>query len=81
MLKQLSTTDEVLNKVVEIINEPSIKSEDLKIAGLLFYKKLKVSFFYEPEKYSGNILLLRAQDSFVPLHNDYGLSKVIITFT
>ncbi|KOX73549.1 Fatty acid synthase [Melipona quadrifasciata] len=76
MLKQSTTTDEVLNKMVKIINEPNMKSEDLKNAGILFYKKLKVAFFYEPEKYNGNVLLLRAQDSFVPLHNDYGLSKI-----
>lgn len=81
MLKNINTTEVVLNKVVELIDDKNLDSEDLKSAALLFYKKLKAAFFYKPEKYDGDIVLLKAKDSFVPLNNDYGLSKVIITFT
>nr|XP_033193891.1 fatty acid synthase [Bombus vancouverensis nearcticus] len=76
MLKNINTTEVVLNKVVELIDDKNLDSEDLKSAALLFYKKLKAAFFYKPEKYDGDIVLLKAKDSFVPLNNDYGLSKI-----
>lgn len=66
--------------MVEIINEPQLNVKDLKVAGLLFYKKLLAVYNYNPSVFNGDILLIRAKDNFVDLDEDYGLSEVIITF-
>lgn len=80
-MKGISSEDEILNKVVELINHPQLKAEDLKAAAVLYYKKLVAAYFYTPEPiYNGDVLLIKAKDNFVPLNKDYGLSKVIIKF-
>lgn len=63
--------------MVELISNPELKAEDLKVAGLLFHKKLQAGYFYKPEGvYNGDIVLVKAKDNFVPLENDYGLGEV-----
>lgn len=81
MLKELSTEEETLDKMVEIINHAELKAEDLKIAGSLLYKKLQAAYFYEPNNiYNGEIRLIKTKENFIHLKNDYGLSEVIVTF-
>ncbi|XP_012150604.1 fatty acid synthase 1 [Megachile rotundata] len=76
-LKGLSSDDEVLNKMVELVNKPQIKPSDLKVASILLYKKLMAAFAYKPsETFNKDVTLITAKDNFVPLENDYGLSKV-----
>ncbi|KOC60060.1 Fatty acid synthase [Habropoda laboriosa] len=77
MLREKSNDEEVLNKMVELINMPQLNVEDLKIAGLMFYKKLLITYFYKPSNvYTGDITLIKASENFGDVENDYGLSKV-----
>lgn len=67
--------------MLELIGNTPFKSEDLKIAGILFYKKLRAANMYKSSsKYNGPITLIKAKDNFVSLNNDYGLSEVIFNF-
>ncbi|OAD52584.1 Fatty acid synthase [Eufriesea mexicana] len=73
----ISTDEEILNKVVELISNSQLKSKDLKIAASLFYKKLIAAYFYKTDSvYNGDVLLIKAKDNFVSLNKDYGLSKI-----
>lgn len=66
--------------MVELINHPQLKAEDLKTAATLFSKKLHAGFYYKPNTlYSGELMLIKVKDSFVDLKKDYGLAEVIIT--
>lgn len=65
--------------MLEVIGSTPFKSEELKIAGILFYKKLRAANLYQPnDKFKGEITLLKAKDNFVALNYDYGLSEVMI---
>lgn len=75
ILKSVSD-EELLDKVVEIIDQPQLNVNDLKVAGLLFYKKLLAVYNYNPSVFNGDILLIKAKDNFVDLDEDYGLSKI-----
>ncbi|XP_076656220.1 fatty acid synthase-like [Halictus rubicundus] len=69
--------DEILDKMVETINNKDLKKEELKIAGMLFHKKLQAAYYYVPTvKFNGDIMLIRIQDSFIHLKKDYGLSEI-----
>ncbi|XP_031841485.2 fatty acid synthase 1 [Nomia melanderi] len=69
--------DKVYDKMVETINNPDLKNEDLKAAGLLFHKKLEAAYYYVPAaKLQGNVTLIRIQDNFIHLEKDYGLSQI-----
>ncbi|XP_043471863.1 fatty acid synthase [Leptopilina heterotoma] len=77
ILRGSKTEDETLNKMLELIGNTPFKSEDLKIAGILFYKKLRAANMYKASnKYDGPITLIKAKDNFVSLNNDYGLSEM-----
>lgn len=81
ILRGSKTEDETLNKMLELIGNTPFKSEDLKIAGILFYKKLRAANMYKASnKYEGPITLIKAKDNFVSLNNDYGLSEVNFVF-
>lgn len=76
-LKGLASDDDVLNKMVELVDKPQITPNDLKVASVLLYKKLMAAFAYKPsEALNKDVTLITAKDNFVPLENDYGLSKV-----
>lgn len=65
--------------MLELIGTTTFKGEDLKDAGILFFKKLKAAHDYKPAgKYQGQITLVKAKDNFVSLNSDYGLSQVNI---
>jgi hypothetical protein len=67
----------MFKKMLDLIGSTPFTSEDLKDAGILFYKKLKAAVFYKPAgKYQGPVTLFKAKDSFVSLNTDYGLSQV-----
>lgn len=77
ILKEVPSDDEATEKMVELVNNPQLKAEDLKAAGILFHLKLQAAYFYKPSNsYSGDLVLVRSRDSFVPLKNDYGLAKM-----
>ncbi|XP_043251796.1 fatty acid synthase isoform X1 [Colletes gigas] len=77
MLKEMPTEEETLNKMVEIINNSQLKAEDLKVAGYLLYKKLQAAYFYKPSStYNGEIRLIKTNENFIQLTNDYGLSEI-----
>ncbi|CAK9827746.1 Fatty acid synthase [Anthophora retusa] len=77
ILCQGSTDDEVLNKMVQLINKPQLNAEELKIAGLMLYKKLKMAYFYKPNTvYNGNVTLIKSTENFTDVNNDYGLSQI-----
>ncbi|XP_053996082.1 fatty acid synthase [Hylaeus anthracinus] len=77
MLKEQPTEEATLNKMVEIINNSQLNDEDLKVAGVLLYKKLWASYFYEPSnKYNGKIRLIKTNENYIHLKNDYGLSEI-----
>ena len=76
-MRETKSDEESLNKMLELIGNTSFKAEDLKVAGVLFFKKLRAANTYKPaSKYNGSIILIKAKDNFVSLNNDYGLSEV-----
>lgn len=76
-LNETSSEEEMLNKMVELIGKTQYKPQDLKVAGLLFFKKLRAANMYKPSnKYKGEIVLLKASDTFINIKADYGLSEV-----
>ncbi|XP_076288350.1 fatty acid synthase 1 [Lasioglossum baleicum] len=69
--------DQILDKMVETINKKELKDEELKLAGMLFHKKLQAAYYYAPTlKFSGDIKLIKIRDSFVHLKKDYALSEI-----
>lgn len=75
-LRDIENHDDMLNKMVELIGTTSFNSEDLKIAGMLFYKKIFSSVAYKPSgKYKGPVTLLKATDTFMSFNKDYGLGE------
>lgn len=76
LLTATETDEETLSKMLELIGDKPFDPEDLKAAGLLFFKKLRAANTYKPtSKYQGPITLVKAKDNFVSLTNDYGLSN------
>lgn len=70
----------MFGKMLELIGKTPFKGDDLKDAGILFFKKLKAANDYKPAgKYQGHVTLVKAKDNFVSLNSDYGLSQVIIS--
>lgn len=77
MLQQAQNDEEMFSKMLELIGTTSFESEDLKAAGILFFKKLRAANSYKPTgKYQGPVTLVKAKDNFVSLNTDYGLSQV-----
>ncbi|KAF7386952.1 hypothetical protein HZH66_011404 [Vespula vulgaris] len=77
ILKDTQTEEQTLDKMLEVIGNTPFKPEELKIAGILFYKKLRAANLYQPnDKFNGEITLLKAKDNFVALNYDYGLSEI-----
>ncbi|KAI4493375.1 hypothetical protein M0802_009435 [Mischocyttarus mexicanus] len=77
ILKDTETEEQTLNKMLEVIGSTPFKPEELKIAGILFYKKLRAANLYQPnDKFKGNVTLLKAKDNFVTLNYDYDLSEI-----
>lgn len=67
----------MFKKMVELIGSTPFSPEDLKEAGILFFKKLRAANSYKPAgKYQGPVTLIKAKDNFVSLNSDYGLSQV-----
>lgn len=70
-----------MNKMLEIIGTTPFDGEDIKAAGLLFFKKLLAANTYRPAgKFSGTVRLIKAADSFMSLGHDYGLSEVSLFY-
>lgn len=68
--------------MAQLINKPQLNFEELKIAGLMFYKKLRMAYFYKPKSvYNGNVTLIKSTENFTDVNNDYGLSQVIMFYT
>ncbi|XP_047360366.1 fatty acid synthase-like [Vespa velutina] len=77
ILKNTQTEKQILDKMLEVIGSTPFKPEELKIAGILFYKKLRAANLYQPtDKFKGEITLLKAKDNFVALNYDYDLSEI-----
>lgn len=80
-LKDIDDHEKMLDKMVELIGSTQFNGEDLKVAGMQFYKKIFASVDYKPStKYSGPVTLLKATDTFMSFNQDYGLSKVFNYF-
>uniref|UniRef100_A0A1B6DTB3 Fatty acid synthase n=1 Tax=Clastoptera arizonana TaxID=38151 RepID=A0A1B6DTB3_9HEMI len=67
-----------LEKTTQLLSSVTpYKSQDLATAAELFFKKLVVADAYQPSsKISGTVILVKAQDNYVTLGNDYGLTPV-----
>lgn len=77
ILQDAASNNEALDKMLDLIGSTPFNSEDLKVAGELFFKKLQVANNYVPSaKFQGPVTLFKATDGFVELDEDYGLSKV-----
>nr|XP_034178573.1 fatty acid synthase [Osmia lignaria]XP_034178581.1 fatty acid synthase [Osmia lignaria] len=77
ILKAEPTDEKVFNKMVQLINSTQIKAEELKIASVLFHKKLYAAYMYKPSTtYNGDVLLIKAEDNFFPSESDYGISEL-----
>lgn len=77
ILKGTSSDEETLNKMVELIDNTNLKPDDLKVAGLLFFKKLRAANLYKPShKYKREVVLLKAKDNFVHGKEDYNLAEI-----
>lgn len=73
--------DNIYDKMVEVVNNPNLKSEDLKAAAVSLHKKLEAAYYYTPAtKLRGKVTLIRIQDNFIHVDKDYGLSQVIVIF-
>nr|QNL15121.1 fatty acid synthase 1 [Meteorus pulchricornis] len=78
-LREIVDHDEMMDKVLELIGATPFDDEDIKVAGLLFFKKLLAANTYRPAgKFSGVITLIKATDSFMTLGYDYGLAEYCI---
>ena len=76
-LRETETDEAMLEKMIELIGETPFTDDDLKIAGFLFFKKLRAANLYKPAgTLRGQVTLFKAKDNFVKLNKDYGLSKV-----
>ncbi|XP_014215720.1 fatty acid synthase [Copidosoma floridanum] len=76
-LRDVKSDEEMFNKMLDLIGTTPFDAEDIKEAGILFFKKLKAANAYKPAgKYQGQIALFKAQDNFISLNSDYGLSKI-----
>ncbi|KAK2587686.1 hypothetical protein KPH14_003803 [Odynerus spinipes] len=77
VLKSVQTEEQTLNKMVEVIDTTRFTPEELKIAGMMLYKKLLAADRYKPsDMFGGKVLLIKARDSFITLSDDYGLSEI-----
>lgn len=77
VLQSEPTEEQALTKMVELIDNSLYKPKDLKIAAMMLFKKLRAANSYKPsEKFAGKITLIRAEDNFVQLTYDYGLSEI-----
>lgn len=69
--------EQSLSKMVEVIGSSRFKSKDLKIAATLLFKKLRAGHKYNPSiKFNGKVTLIKAEENFVALAHDYGLSEI-----
>lgn len=80
-LSSLPSYESRLKKVTEILaGATSYPAADLATAAESFYKKLVAADAYKPTgKFGGEITLVKAQDNYVTLGNDYGLTPVSIS--
>lgn len=75
----LETWNSRIKRCAELMSP--IPIEDIEGAAEAFSHKLHASSLYEPSfKLKGDVVFLRAQDSFVELGEDYDLRKVIFSF-
>lgn len=65
--------------MLDLIGTTPFNTQDVKIAGMLFFKKLLAANQYTPaNKFNGKVKLIKAADNFVSLNQDYNLSEVRI---
>lgn len=76
----MPTWEARLARTTELLSSVTMYPEkELAVAAESFYKKLVAADAYQPaNKYSGPVTLVRAQDNYVTLGNDYGLTPVRI---
>lgn len=74
----LQSDEEKLDLMLDIIGFTKFTRDEVKMAAMLFYKKLLAAFNYTPlGKFHGPITLFKASDGFQILQDEqYGLSKV-----
>nr|XP_018905067.1 PREDICTED: fatty acid synthase [Bemisia tabaci]XP_018905075.1 PREDICTED: fatty acid synthase [Bemisia tabaci] len=77
-LSSLPSYESRLKKVTEILaGATPYPAADLATAAESFYKKLVAADAYKPTgKFGGEITLVKAQDNYVTLGNDYGLTPI-----
>lgn len=76
-LRNTETDEAMMERLLELIGKTPFDPEDLKVAGFLFFKKLRAAMYYKPGgKYRGVIKLFKAKDNFISLSNEYGLAEV-----
>lgn len=78
-LDSLASLDMKLKRLAELI-APKTKCppETVQLAAVTFYKKLKASHLYKPERKlaASNVTLFKPTENYVKLAADYGLSEV-----
>lgn len=77
-IQSAKSWDAKVQKATEVLKGVTPYSEtELAGAAQSFYQKLVAADSYQPSgKYSGDITLIKAQDNFVNLGEDYGLSPI-----
>lgn len=71
----LDTWDSRLKRCAEIMS--NFSENEIEEGASSFGKKLNASYVYEPRfKLNGEVILLKAAESFVDLGEDYDLKKV-----
>ncbi|XP_057332495.1 fatty acid synthase [Microplitis mediator] len=75
-LRDIESHEEMMDKMLELIGPTPFEGEDLKVAGVLFFKKLYAANMYRPAgKFDGVVTLIKSSDSFMSLSPDYGLAE------
>ena len=79
-LKSLLDLESRLERCTQILQGATpFSSQELRTAAKSFYEKLVAADAYTPQGvYNGSITLFKAQDNYVSVGRDYGLSSVSI---
>lgn len=77
-LQSLTNWNSKLKRTTEILSDATpYPANELAAAAQSFYQKLVAADSYQPSgKYTGEVTLIRAQDNYVNLGEDYGLTPI-----
>ncbi|XP_015126151.1 fatty acid synthase [Diachasma alloeum] len=75
-LKEIDDYRAMMDRMAELIGPTPFSSEDMKVAGMLFYYKILAAHDYKPtKKYAGSVTLIKSTDNFFSIGQDYNLSE------